>query len=91
MCGAECLADMLRAMASPTFSTCPAVLRKTFAVMDSRTAIKRLHVHGEGRRLHGGRLSARASGKPGICTAAVIGALNFRRRPATMPGSPIRR
>ena len=49
MSGAECLADMLERLGVTHVFHVPAVLRKTFAVMESRTDIKRLHVHGEAR------------------------------------------
>ena len=47
MSGAECLADMLKGYGVTHVFHVPAVLRKTFAVMETRTDIKRLHVHGE--------------------------------------------
>ena len=47
MTGAECLADMLKGYGVTHVFHVPAVLRKTMAVMESRTDIKRLHVHGE--------------------------------------------
>ena len=47
MLGAECMADMLQAYGVTHVFHVPAVLRKTFAVMESRTSIKRLHVHSE--------------------------------------------
>ena len=43
MSGAECLADMLKGYGVTHVFHVPAVLRKTFAVMESRTSIKRLH------------------------------------------------
>ena len=60
MSGAECLADMLKGYGVTHVFHVPAVLRKTFAVMESA------HRHQaparawrEGRRLHGRRLCAR--------------------------------
>jgi acetolactate synthase-1/2/3 large subunit len=41
------MADMLKGYGVTHVFHVPAVLRKTFAVMESRTKIKRLHVHGE--------------------------------------------
>jgi acetolactate synthase-1/2/3 large subunit len=41
------MADMLAGYGVTHVFHVPAVLRKTFAVMESRTSIKRLHVHGE--------------------------------------------
>src|ERR1700719_4462884 len=77
MSGAECLADMLKGYGVTHVFHVPAVLRKTFAVMESRTDIKRLHVHGEKAAAYMADGYARASGKPGICMAQVIGALNL--------------
>jgi acetolactate synthase I/II/III large subunit len=89
--GAECLADMLRDYGVTHVFHVPAVLRKTFAVMESRTAIKRLHVHGEKSAAYMADGYARASGKPGICMAQVIGALNLAAglRDAWLAHSPV--
>src|SRR5262245_8775650 len=91
MSGAECLADMLRGYGVTHVFHVPAVLRKTFAVMESRTAIKRLHVHGEKAAAYMADGDARASGKPGICMAQVIGALNLAAglRDAWLAHSPV--
>jgi acetolactate synthase I/II/III large subunit len=69
----------------------PAVLRKTFAVMEGRTEIKRLHVHGEKAAAYMADGYARASGRPGICMAQVIGALNLAAglRDAALAHSPV--
>src|SRR5437016_2883372 len=77
MSGAECLADMLKGYGVTHIFHVPAVLRKTMAVMEGRTEIKRLHVHGEKAAAYMADGYARASGKPGICAAQVIGALNL--------------
>jgi acetolactate synthase-1/2/3 large subunit len=77
MTGAECLADMLKAYEVTHVFHVPAVLRRTFAVMESRTSIKRLHVHGEKSAAYMADGYARASGKPGVCMAQVVGALNL--------------
>src|SRR5438270_7814999 len=77
MTGAECLADMLEGYGVTHVFHVPAVLRKTFAMMESRTSIKRLHVHGEKAAAYMADGYARASGRPGICMAQVIGALNL--------------
>jgi acetolactate synthase-1/2/3 large subunit len=45
--------------------------------MERRTDIKRLHVHGEKAAAYMADGYARASGRPGICMAQVIGALNL--------------
>ena len=91
MSGAECLADMLKGYGVTHVFHVPAVLRKTFAVMESRTDIKRLHVHGEKAAAYMADGYARASGRPGICMAQVIGALNLAAglRDAWLAHSPV--
>src|SRR3974390_3738193 len=77
MTGAQCLADMLKGYGVTHVFHVPAVLRTTFAEMERRSDIKRLHVHGEKSAAYMADGYARASGKPGICMAQVIGALNL--------------
>jgi len=77
MTGAQCLADMLKGYGVTYVFHVPAVLRTTFAEMERRTDIKRLHVHGEKAAAYMADGYARASGRPGICMAQVIGALNL--------------
>src|SRR5712691_5413050 len=91
MLGAECMADMLEAYGVTHVFHVPAVLRKTYAVMESRTDIKRLHVHGEKSAAYMADGYARASGKPGVCMAQVIGALNLAAglRDAWLAHSPV--
>src|SRR5437016_392663 len=91
MSGAECLADMLKGYGVTHIFHVPAVLRKTMAVMEGRTDIKRLHVHGEKAAAYMADGYARASGKPGICMAQVIGALNLAAglRDACLAHSPV--
>src|SRR5947208_5507608 len=91
MTGAECLADMLKGYGVTHVFHVPAVLRKTMAVMEGRTDIKRLHVHGEKAAAYMADGYARASGKPGICAAQVIGALNLAAglRDAWLAHSPV--
>ena len=91
MSGAECLADMLKGYGVTHVFHVPAVLRKTFAVMETRTDIKRLHVHGEKAAAYMADGYARATGKPGVCAAQVIGALNLAAglRDAWLAHSPV--
>jgi len=77
MTGAACLADMLKGYGVTHVFHVPAVLRTTYAELERRTDIKRLHVHGEKAAAYMADGYARASGKPGICMAQVIGALNL--------------
>src|SRR6201998_227705 len=91
MTGAQCLADMLKGYGVTHVFHVPAVLRTTFAEMERRTDIKRLHVHGEKAAAYMAEGYARASGKPGICMAEVIGALNLAAglRDAWLAHSPV--
>src|SRR6201997_5382627 len=91
MSGAECLADMLKGYGVTHVFHVPAVLRKTFAVMESRTDIKRLHVHGEKAAAYRADGYARSAGKPGVCGAQVVGALNLAAglRDAHLAHSPV--
>src|SRR5690349_11768739 len=91
MTGAQCLADMLKGYGVTHVFHVPAVLRTTFAEMERRTDIKRLHVHGEKSAAYMADGYARATGKPGICMAQVIGALNLAAglRDAWLAHSPV--
>src|SRR6266852_3488953 len=89
--GAECLADMLAGYGVTHVFMVPAVLRRTFAEMERRTKIKRIHTHGEKSAAYMADGYARASGRPGICMAQVIGALNLAAglRDAWLAHSPV--
>src|SRR6202008_2733631 len=91
MTGAQCLADMLKGYGVTHVFHVPAVLRTTYAEMERRTDIKRLHVHGEKSAAYMADGYARATGKPGICMAQVIGALNLAAglRDAWLAHSPV--
>lgn len=89
--GAEVLADMLAGYGVTHVFMVPAVLRRTFAEMERRTTIARVHCHGEKSAAYMADGYARASGKPGICMAQVIGALNLAAglRDAHLAHSPV--
>jgi acetolactate synthase-1/2/3 large subunit len=92
MTGAECLADMLKDYGVTHVFMVPAVLRRTFVEMERRnTGIARIHTHGEKSAAYMADGYARASGKPGICMAQVIGALNLAAglRDAWLAHSPV--
>jgi acetolactate synthase-1/2/3 large subunit len=91
MLGAECLADMLGGYGVTHIFHVPAVLRRTMVELERRTDIKRLHVHGEKAAAYMADGYARASGRPGICMAQVIGALNLAAglRDAFLAHSPV--
>src|SRR5262249_52636798 len=89
--GAEVIADMLAGYGVTHVFMVPAVLRRTFAEMERRTSIARIHCHGEKAAAYMADGYARASGKPGICMAQVIGALNLAAglRDAYLAHSPV--
>src|SRR3989440_509028 len=91
MTGAQCLADMVKGYGVTHVFMVPAVLRRTFAEMERRTEIKRIHCHGEKSAAYMADGYARASGKPGVCMAQVIGALNLAAglRDAWLAHSPV--
>jgi acetolactate synthase I/II/III large subunit len=89
--GAEVFADMLAGYGVTHVFMVPAVVRRTFAEMERRTKIARVHCHGEKSAAYMADGYARASGKPGICMAQVIGALNIAAglRDAYLAHSPV--
>jgi acetolactate synthase I/II/III large subunit len=89
--GAEVLADMLAGYGVTHVFMVPAVLRRTLAEMERRTSIARVHCHGEKSAAYMADGYARASGKPGVCMAQVIGALNLAAglRDAYLAHSPV--
>ncbi len=89
--GAEVIADMLAGYGVSHIFMVPAVLRRTFAEMERRTSIARIHCHGEKSAAYMADGYARASGKPGVCMAQVIGALNLAAglRDAYLAHSPV--
>src|SRR5450432_2569710 len=91
MAGAECLAEMLKGYGVTHLFMVPAVLRRTFAELERRSTIARIHTHGEKSAAYMADGYARASGRPGICMAQVIGALNLAAglRDAWLAHSPV--
>src|SRR5207302_6930238 len=89
--GAQVLAEMLNGYGVTHVFMVPAVLRRTFAEMERRTAIQRIHTHGEKAAAYMADGYARASHRPGICMAQVIGALNLAAglRDAHLAHSPV--
>ena len=91
MTGAQALAEMLQGYGVSHVFMVPAVLRRTFAEMEHRTKIKRIHTHGEKAAAYMADGYARASGRPGVCMAQVVGALNLAAglRDAWLAHSPV--
>src|ERR1700739_303297 len=91
MSGAECLAEMLKGYRVTPLFMVPAVLRRPYAELERRTSIARIHTHGEKSAAYMADGYARVSGRPGICMAQVIGALNLAAglRDAWLAHSPV--
>src|SRR5216683_2070029 len=89
--GARILAEMLAGYGVSHAFMVPAVLRRTFAEMERHTSIHRIHTHGEKSAAYMADGYARASGRPGVCMAQVIGALNLAAglRDAHLAHSPV--
>jgi len=89
--GAQILAQMLAGYGVSHVFMVPAVLRRTFAEMERRTSIRRIHTHGEKAAAYMADGYARACGKPGVCMAQVVGALNLAAglRDAWLAHSPV--
>src|SRR5215831_16737001 len=91
MTGAQVIADMLQGYGVSHVFMVPAVLRRTFAEMERRTKIARIHTHGEKAAAYMADGYARASRRPGVCMAQVVGALNLAAglRDAWLAHSPV--
>jgi acetolactate synthase-1/2/3 large subunit len=89
--GAQVLAEMLEGYGVTHVFMVPAVLRRTFAEMERSTKIKRIHTHGEKAAAYMADGYARASGRPAVCMAQVVGALNLAAglRDAWLAHSPV--
>ena len=91
MTGAQVMADMLKGYRVSHIFMVPAVLRRTMVELELRTRIKRLHVHSEKSAAYMADGYARATRRPGVCMAQVIGALNLAAglRDAYLAHSPV--
>jgi acetolactate synthase-1/2/3 large subunit len=89
--GAVVLAEMLEAYEVSHVFHVPAVLRRTMVEIEALTGIKRIRPHGEKPAAYMADGYARASGRPGVCMAQVIGALNLAAglRDAYLAKSPV--
>ena len=89
--GAETLATMLAGYGVTHLFMVPAVLRRALAELERRTDIKRIQTHGEKSAAYMADGYARACGRPGICMAQVVGALNLAAglRDAYLAHSPV--
>ncbi len=89
--GAGVLARMLEGYGVSHLFHVPAVLRRTMVEIEHHTSIKRVRTHGEKSAAYMADGYARASGRPGVCAAQVVGALNLAAglRDAYLAKSPI--
>ena len=90
MSGARLFAEMMQGYGVSHIFFVPAFLLKAFAEMEDMP-IRRIMVHGEKAAAYMADGYARASGKPGICMAQMIGASNLAAglRDGFMAGSPM--
>ena len=90
MTGARLFADMMRGYEVSHIFFVPAFMLKSFADMEDMP-IKRIMVHGEKAAAYMADGYGRASGKPGVCMAQMIGASNLAAglRDAHMAGAPV--
>ncbi len=89
--GARVLAEMLDGYGVTHLFHVPAVLRRTMVQLEKGTSIKRLRPHGEKSAAYMADGYARASGRPGVCAAQVVGAHNLAAglRDAYLAHSPV--
>ncbi len=90
MTGARLFAEMMRDYEVSHIFFVPAFMLKSFAEMEDMP-VARIMVHGEKAAAYMADGYARASGKPGVCMAQMIGASNLAAglRDAHMAGSPV--
>jgi acetolactate synthase-1/2/3 large subunit len=89
--GARALAEMLDGYGVTHLFHVPAVLRRTMVELERTTSIKRVRPHGEASAAYMADGFARASGRPGVCAAQVVGAHNLAAglRDAFLAHSPV--
>jgi len=90
--GAELLADMLAGYGVSHIFHVPAVLRHTLAALEHRhPEVDPVVTHGEKSAVYMADGYARVSGRPGVCAAQVVGALNLAAglRDAWLAHSPV--
>ena len=90
MTGARALAEMLHKYGVTHVFMVPAVLRRTLAELE-RFGVRRIHTHGEKSAAYMADGYARLAGRPGVCMAQAVGALNLAAglRDAHLANSPV--
>ena len=89
--GAAVLADMLEAYGVTHIFFLPAILRRMLREIERRTSITRIHTRSEAGAAYMADGYARVTGRPGICMAQIVGALNLCAglRDAHLAKSPV--
>ena len=90
MTGARALAEMLHGYGVTHVFMVPAILRRTLAELE-RFGVRRIHTHGEKPAAYMADGYARMAGRPGVCMAQAVGALNLAAglRDAHLANSPV--
>ena len=90
MTGARALAEMLHGYGVTHVFMVPAVLRRTLAELE-RFGVRRIHTHGEKPAAYMADGYARMAGRPAVCMAQAVGALNLAAglRDAHLANSPV--
>ena len=90
MTGARALAEMLYGYGVTHVFMVPAILRRTLAELE-RFGVRRIHTHGEKSAAYMADGYARMAGRPGVCMAQAVGALNLAAglRDAHLANSPV--
>ncbi len=85
------MAEMLEGYGVTHLFHVPAILRRTMVEIEKHTGIERVRPHGEKPAAYMADGYARASGRPGICAAQIVGALNLAAglRDAHLAHSPV--
>jgi len=88
--GAKALAEMLDGYGVTHVFMVPAVLRRTLAELEP-FGVRRIHTHGEKPAAYMADGYARMAGRPGVCMAQAVGALNLAAglRDAHLANSPV--
>ena len=90
MTGAQALAEMLDGYGVTHVFMVPAVLRRTLVELE-KFGVQRIHTHGEKSAAYMADGYARMAGRPGVCMAQAVGALNLAAglRDAYLANSPV--
>ena len=77
MSAAAVMAEMFKGYGVTHIFYLPAVLRRMLVEVERRTEITSVHAHSEAGAVYMADGYARATGRPGVCMAQIVGALNL--------------